>query len=132
MAMSRRSRSISTVLRNRQFPGDRQNSQVSDQIVNTDIEGVRHNFQRVNGHIAFTAFDFADVRAVQPGTVGENILRPAPLHTQGPNVRPNFFLNLLHSSQFGRTLVKSIQVISCIARASSRRCARVFASPASF
>jgi hypothetical protein len=52
-------------------------------------------------------------------------LGPASLHAQGPNVRANFFLNLLHSSQFGRTLVKSIQVISCTRRTSSRRCARV-------
>jgi hypothetical protein len=88
--------------------------QIADQIMDADTERVRDKFQGVNGHVAFAALDFPHVSAVQSGTIGEDILGPALLRSQRSYGRSNFSLNLLHSSQFGRTLVKSIQVISCI------------------
>ena len=96
-------------------------SPISDEVSDTHSKGVRNNFQGLDCHILFAALNFTNMRTVQAGTVGENVLRPALLHSQCPYRRADFFLNLLHSSQFGRTLVKSIQVISCIGQDPSRR-----------
>jgi hypothetical protein len=100
--------------RNDRSVGGVTKSQLSDQIVNMHTQSVGHDFQRMDGHITFAALNFSHVSAVQAGTVGEHILGPAPPHAEGPYVCANFLLNLLHSPQFGGTLVKSIQVISCI------------------
>ena len=92
---------------------DRGKLQVPDQIMNAHAESVCNNFQCVNGHVALAALDFPDMGTVEAGAVGEDILGPSPLQPRLPNDRADFFLNLLHSSQFASTLVKSIQVISC-------------------
>jgi hypothetical protein len=89
-------------------------SQRADQIANMNAEGVCDYFQRVDRHVALATFDFADVGAIQPRTICEDILGPPTLQPKSSDDSANFFLNLLHSPKFGRTLVKSIQVISCI------------------
>lgn len=87
--------------------------EISDQITNADTECVGDNFQGVDGHIGLAAFDLPNVSAVESRAIGENVLSPPTLYTHGSDGRSNFFLNLLHSSQFGRTLDKTIQVIPC-------------------
>jgi hypothetical protein len=106
--------------------------QLPDQIMDADAEGVCHQFQGVNGYITFASLDFPNVRSVQTRAISEDVLGPATLQAQRSNGSANFFLNLLHSSEFGRTLVRSIQVISCTARKLCRRCARVKESTSSF
>jgi hypothetical protein len=89
-------------------------SQFPDKIPNLHAEGIRNNLKGLNRHVAFTAFDLADMRAVETGAIAENVLRPAPRETKGADGRADLLLNILHSQQFQGTLVKSIQVITCM------------------
>ena len=98
--------------------------QIPDEISNAHTKGIRNRFQGVNRYIGFAPLDFSDVSAVKSRAISENVLGPAAFHAQCSDRCSDFFLNLLHSSQFGGTLVKTIQVITCIARDVSRRCVR--------
>lgn len=68
--------------------------------------------ERLERDVRLAALDFADVRAVQAGLVGEDVLGPAHLLTQRPDSAAELFLDVLHQEQFGGTLLLSILVIT--------------------
>jgi hypothetical protein len=52
-------------------------SESAHEIGNLDSQRVGNDLERLDGDITLTALDFADVRAIQTGTVAEQILGPA-------------------------------------------------------
>lgn len=53
-------------------------SQPLHQIDNADAQRIGDDLERLNRHVALSTLDFADVSAIQAGSVGKHILRPAP------------------------------------------------------
>lgn len=84
----------------------------SDQIDNPNAQCVGQGLERLERDIALPALDFSDMRPVQAGLVGEQILRPAVFLAQRTDLRPDLFLDGLHQKQCGASLVLSILVIT--------------------
>jgi hypothetical protein len=86
-------------------------SQPLHQIDNPAAQGIGQDLQRLECDVRFAALDLADVRAMQPRTVGEHVLRPALLLPQCLHRGPDLLLDL-HQEEFGVMLVLSILVIT--------------------
>jgi hypothetical protein len=71
--------------------------ELPNQIVDFDAKGIGDNFESLNGDVGFATLDFADVCAVQAGSVAEFILRPAVLEPKRADCSANLLLNILHS-----------------------------------
>ena|ERR1039458_8168879 len=87
-------------------------SQSLEQIDNPHAQAIGEDLERLKRNVALAPLDFADMRPVQTGPVGEDVLRPSVFLPQRPNVRPDFLLDGLHQEQFGATLLLTILVIT--------------------
>jgi hypothetical protein len=82
------------------------------QIGDADVQGIGDDLQRSNGGVALASLYLANVRSLQAGFIGENILGPAALQAQRLNRRSELLLDVLHQGQFRGILVLSILVIT--------------------
>jgi hypothetical protein len=94
--------------------------QPPNQILDPHVQGVRQDFERLEGDVALPALDPANVRAVQAGAVGEHVLGPSVLFAQRAHLRPDLLLDGLHQQQCGASLVLTILVITSTVMAGSR------------
>jgi hypothetical protein len=76
--------------------------QPPNQILDPHVQGVRQDFERLEGDVALPALDPANVRAVQAGAVGEHVLGPSVLRSARTF---DLLLDGLHQQQCGASPV---------------------------
>jgi hypothetical protein len=48
--------------------------ELADEVVNLDSQCIGNDFQSLNGYVALPALNFPDMRAVEAGAIGEDVL----------------------------------------------------------
>ena len=88
--------------------------QTPEKVGHRYAQRVGEGLQRLNRDVRFTTLDLPNMCPVQAGTIGEDVLRPAPLFAERPDASAELLLNILHAQQSLVTLALAILVITSI------------------
>lgn len=72
------------------------------QIDKPNAQRIGDDFQRLDGHVALSPLDFANMSAVQTRLVGKNILGPTVLTSKRPHPGADLLLDVLHLKAVSR------------------------------